>query len=130
MHTHSSIYKYPSHKQPTHLNCHPLQMLLFNSCPTLILKLIKLFMLFIQHFGYTKLPFHSDWECGLYLTNCWECGLSPTNCWECGLFPTNCWECGISPTNCWEYSLSPTNCWECGLSLTNCWECGLSPTNC
>ena len=48
MHTHSSIYKYPSLKQPTQINCHPLKKLLFNSCLTLILRLLKLFIFFIN----------------------------------------------------------------------------------
>jgi hypothetical protein len=55
-------------------------MLLFNSHLTLIPKLIKSFMLFIKHIGYTQLPSHSDWECGLSLIKCWECGLLLTNC--------------------------------------------------
>jgi len=80
MQAHSSTYKYPSHKQPTHMNCHPLKMLLFSSHLTLILKLINVFILFIKNTGYTQLPCHSVWQWGLSPTKCWECGLSPTNC--------------------------------------------------
>lgn len=72
MHTHSFTHKYPSHKQPTHMNCQPLNMLLFNSRLPLILKLIKLFMLSMKHIWYTQLPCHSDWECGLSPTKCWN----------------------------------------------------------